>query len=390
MRADRRYLVVSAQQIDPLSWFTGPLVPLAFATVTAVYGGIVAGAGWAQTAVPILQALALVMCVGADVLIHALTRPLRPPISGGLAAIALALSAGGMVVSAIGYAGSDFTVELWWASGAFALTIASLGPYLPVRQLLPLGAGFTVAAAMFTLAVLQPIGDRWGIIGTGIIASYPAVAGLAATVTFSYMVVSKMMPMLESPSRIMVTGQEVRDEAADRVERVTLARLTARAAPFLEQLADAGTVAPADRALAGQLARRLRDELVTQSNLSWLDSIAEGSRLVVVDPDRLARRMNTAQRTTLRALLRAVLDMPATDSRSLMVDLRKGAGGSIAVGVSLDMALPEGTRVMHLAPYYLTLKTAVRDLTVSPDRLGLTFTVAPEPDASRDRGGVAG
>jgi hypothetical protein len=73
-----------------------------------------------------------------------------------------------------------------------------------------------------------------------------------------------------------------------------------------------------------------------------------------------------------------------------MVDLRKGAGGSIAVGVSLDMALPEGTRVMHLAPYYLTLKTAVRDLTVNPDRLGLTFTVAPEPDASRDRGGVAG
>ena len=57
----------------------------------------------------------------------------------------------------------------------------------------------------------------------------------------------------------MVAGREVRDEAAEQIERVTLAQLTARAVPFLESLADSGRVTPASRALAGQIARRLRD-----------------------------------------------------------------------------------------------------------------------------------
>jgi hypothetical protein len=122
----------------------------------------------------------------------------------------------------------------------------------------------------------------------------------------------------------------------------------------------------------------MRDDLVTQSKLSWLDSIASESRLVVVDPDQLARRMNNAQRTALRGMLRAILDIPATDSNSLMVELRKAPDGATAVGVSLDMALPEGTRIMHLAPYYLTLKTAVRDLAIDQDeRLSLTFRMDP-------------
>ena len=64
-----------------------------------------------------------------------------------------------------------------------------------------------------------------------------------------------------------------------------------------------GRSGPAHRALAGQLARRLRDDLVTQSKLSWLDSIARESRLVVVDPDQLARRMNNAQRTGMSGKL---------------------------------------------------------------------------------------
>lgn len=373
-----RYFVMSPQQVDPLSWFTGPLVPLSFGAFTALYGGVVIAATWAQSTWPLLQATALGLCVGADVLIHFATRPLRQPIGWLLAALALTLSAGGMVLSAVGYSGSSFSIELWWAPGALALTIGSLGPYLAVRRLLILCGSCTALAVVASVGALYPMSGRWGTIGTALIACYPPVVALTATATFAYMVVSTMMPMLESPSRILVAGRAVRDEAADLVERVTLARLTARAVPFLEQIADAGRIEPGDRALAGQLARRVRDELVTQSNLSWLDSIASESRLVVVDPDQLARRMNNAQRTALRALLRAILDIPATDAGSLMIELRQGADRSAAVAVSLDMALPEGTRVMHLAPYYLTLKTAVHDLAIDRDKLSLSFSMEPE------------
>jgi hypothetical protein len=134
-------------------------------------------------------------------------------------------------------------------------------------------------------------------------------------------------------------------------------------------------VEPSDRALAGQLARRLRDDLVTQASESWLDTVAGSSRLVVVDPDRLARRMDAAQRTALLAMLRAVLDLPETDAGSLLVELRRSPDGSTAVAVSMDMSLPEGRRIMHLAPYYLTLRTAVADLEFDRDRL--TFRIPP-------------
>ena len=344
MRAGRRYFGLSAQQVDPLSWFTGPLVPLAFAALTALYGGALSIATWPQAGIPLLQPVGLVLCVGADVFIHTATRPLRQPIGWLIGSLALAISTLGMVISAVGYAGSSFAVEQWWASIALAFTIASLAPYLPARTVLVLGASATVVAVAASTAILYPMGGNWGTGGTALIAAYPPLVALAATVAFSYMVVSTMMPMLENPSRIVVATQPSRDDGAKLAERVAVARLTARAAPFLKRIADAGRIEPADRALAGQL----------------------------------ARRMNTAQRTALRALLRAILDIPATDAGSLMVELRKAQDGATAVGVSLDMALPEGTRIMHLAPYYLTLRTAVRDLAIDRDKLSLTFSIEPE------------
>ena len=63
-----------------------------------------------------------------------------------------------------------------------------------------------------------------------------------------------------------------------------------------------------------------------------------------------------------------------------MVELREGPDGGTAVGVSLDMTLPEGTRIMHLAPYYLTLRTAVNDLEINQDTLlKLSFVVPDGP-----------
>jgi hypothetical protein len=186
--------------------------------------------------------------------------------------------------------------------------------------------------------------------------------------------------MLESPSGIVVAGRAERDEAAQRVELVVLAQLTARAAPFIVGVAESGQVSPHDRALAGQLARRLRDDLVTQSSVSWLDSIADRSRLVVIDPERLARRMNYAQRTAVRGLLQAVLDTPGTDNNSLLIELRRAPDGATAVAMSLDIALPEGRRIMHLAPYYLTLKTVAEDLLVG--RSSITFRMSDDDQRS--------
>jgi hypothetical protein len=376
MPSNRRFFETSAQQIDPLSWFTGPLVPVSFTLLGLVYSLTLAAITWNDTDRPWIQLIAAGLCAVSGVLVHSFTRPLRQELHYRTAVLVLVPVTAGMILSAVGYADSGFVVEFWWAPGVLALTIAGLGPYLPVRHVLAVGSATALVAVVVSLAIVHPTTDRWGALGVAAIIAYPPALAIVATAVFSYSVVSTMIDMLESPSRIMVAGQTVKDAAAEHIERVTVARLTARAVPFIEAVATAGCITPADRALAGQLARRLRDELVTQSNLSWLDSVASESRLVVVDPDRRARRMNNAQRTALRGMLQAIVETPGADSGSLMIELRDGADGATAVALSLDMALPEGRRIMHLAPYYLTLGMAVDDLVVERDRLlRLSFTV---------------
>lgn len=378
--ATKRTFLPSARAVDPLSWFTGPLVPVAFSVLALIYGVILAFVTWGATPLPWLQLIAAALCTSTGIAVHFATRPLRRDLGWILGALTLVPVVAGMVVSAAGYAGSGLPVEQWWAPGALGLMIATLRPYVPVRQIVGLGGGATLVAVLVSRAIVHPRQDQWGPLSVAVIVAYPPVLSIIATSVFSYAVVKTMVRMLESPSRLMVPGQALRDEAAEHIERVTIVKLTARAVPFLEGIAAAGRITPADRALAGQLARRLRDELVTQSNLTWLDSIASESRLVVVDPDRLAHRMSSAQRTAMRGMLRAIVDTPGIDSGSLLVELRKAPDGSTAVAMSLDMALPEGRRIMHLAPYYLTLRTAVDDLVIDRETLlKLSFTV-PQND----------
>lgn len=374
MGSPKRVAVTSAQQADPLSWFTGPYLPLAFTGFLFVFGTVATALMWNVSDNPWLQFAGLWLCVLAGLVVHIRTRPLQRPLGWSTSALALTTATLGMVLSALDYRGTDVNLGVWWGPAGPAFVLLSLAPYLPPRKVWVLGLVSAAATVAIGTTILLPSFSTQGPVTLAIVIAYPPLMALAAATVFSYSIVSTILPMLESPSRIMAPGQKVRDEAVAEMEHVTLARLTARAAPFLEHVADAGLVTPADRALAGQLARRLRDDLVTQANESWLDSIAESTRLVVVDPDHLAHHMNNAQRTALLAMLQAILDMPETDTGSLMIELRTAADGATAAAISMDMTLPEGRRIMHLAPYYLTLRTAVDDLYFDRDRL--TFTIS--------------
>jgi hypothetical protein len=372
----RRVPALSASELDPLTWFTGPFVPLVFAGLTLAYGTTLAVITWVQLPTPRLQFVGVLLCTLACLLVHVLTRPLRKPITWRAGAIAVGLGSAGFLMSALGYTNLVFSIELWWAPFGVALVLASLAPYLPARTLALLGLGSIVVTAPLAYVIVRHDVPQWGPASTVLIITSPIVTGIVATTTFSYVVVSRMQPLIEKRSQTLVSAVASRSATVEDAERARLAELTSRAVPFLESMIASGEVTPTDRALAGQLARRLRDDLVTQSNVTWLDSIAASSRLVVIDPERRAVTMKTPQRTALRALLTAILETPGTDAGSLLVELRGADDGSTAVGVSLDMELPEGRRIMHLAPYYLTLGTAVNDLQWSRDRfIKLSFNL---------------
>ena len=374
---DRRFLRLSAQDADPLSWFTGSLVPLVFAGLNVLYGGTFALVTWNASRDPVVQLIGVALCTAACVLIHVLTRPMRRRLGWGGAAIALLIGVAGLVLSAIGYAQTVLSIELWWAPIGLALVIASLGPYLPPRAIVVLGSVVALVGVPIAYLLIRDEVSAWGPIASLLIIASPVVSGTVATVAFSIAVVARTLPLIERRTQAMLSLDAPQGERNVELERERLARLISRAAPFIEGVARSGEVTPADRTLAGQLARRLRDDLVTQSNVSWLDSVAQ-DRLVVVDPDHQAGRMRASQRTALRALIRAVLETPGTDAGSLLVELRAHPDGSTAVGVSLDFELPEGRRIMHLAPYYLALRGSVDDLEWRDDRfLRVTFNLPP-------------
>jgi len=381
---DRRFLRLSAQEVDPLSWFTGSLVPLVFAGLNLVYGGVFAILSWGTSPNPIVQVIGVLMCTSACVLIHVLTRPMRRRIGWPGAIIAVAIATCGFVLSAIGYSGSVLTIEMWWAPFGLALTIGSLAPYLPARVIVTLGAGAALISVPIAFIAIRPEVTAWGPVAIFVIISSPIVSGIVATAAFSIVVVGRTLPLIEKRTQTMLSVDRPRGAITERQERERLARLSSRVVPFIEEIARTGQVSAADRTLAGQFARRLRDDLVTQSNLSWLDTVAP-ERLVVVDPHHRAAKMRAPQRTALRGLIRAILATPGTDAGSLLVELRAHPDGSTVVGVSLDIELPEGRRIMHLAPYYLALRGSVDQLEWKNDRfLRLTFSVPVADPGARD------
>ena len=388
---------VTPQQIDPLSWFTRPLVPVAFAIVAALIGTATIVLQWPLDRYPWLDVAAITLVASACVLIQVRTRPLRPKFGPRQALLPLGLTVAGLALSTVSAMNSEALVQYWWASIGVGCVVAALGPFSTVRQILLYGTALTALTAACGYIAFAPSSDVWPAISVTLIAGCGGVVATVATATFGYEVVSRTQFLLRGPdSDADPDGEAGADpdagaehppsetasnEVARRIERRTLARLGNRVAPFLEGVAEAGEVTAADRALAGQLARKLRSDLVSQVNRTWLDSAALFGRISVVDPDKLADRMNAAQRTALRGLLLSVTNNPGAAAGSLFIELRGQADGSTAVALSLDFSLPEGTRAMLIAPYYLTLQTTVDSLTWDPSRDLLRFQLpAQGPD----------
>jgi hypothetical protein len=358
--------------MDPLSWFLGPLVPLVFGALTALYGSLLAITTASHSANVLLQFVAVAVCVSASVLVYVATRPKRAPLGWGIAIVAILIALCGFQLSTLQYAGGHLPIVQWWAPGGIALLIGSLAPYLSVRRALVLGLAASAAVGLLGVRILVEDSQVWSLFEAVVVLMTSPIVAVAASVTFIGTVVGTTQRLLGArlPAADQSAGSADQgvEDAASAVQQGTLARITVRAAPFLERLAETGTVTAADRALAGQLARRVRDDLVLQAAESWLDSVASERRMVVIDPERRADGMNDAQKTALTALIDAILGTDA-GSNSLLVELRGQENGSTAVGVSMDLELPEGRRTMHLAPYYLTLKTAVVGLTWNDGRL---------------------
>jgi len=373
----RDALRVSPQQIDPLSWITRPWVSLSFALLSLVYGLIATVLIWPVSGKPWMEVCAVLFVFGACLYVQVATRPLRPPFTPARAVIPIGLALIGLALSAWASVSSAVPVHNWWAPVGMGLVIATCAPYSTLPQIASYGTVLTVFTGFACWPAFIGRDDPWTGLSTVVIACSSVILGTVATAIFSFGVVITTQRVLSRAGIPIAEDDAARESAARRAEITTLARLGSRVAPFLDRVADAGEITAEDRALAGQLARRLRSDLVTQANRSWLDSLALGGRIYVVDPHNRADSMNAAQRAALRGLLLTVMDDPATDNGSLFIELRGQHDGSTAVAISIDIDLPEGRRVMMIAPYYVALKATVNEISWDPVHDLLRFRVPP-------------
>lgn len=357
----------SAQQIDPLGWFSGPNLPLFLGVAAVAQGATSILLLWNQWARPELQLIALPLFMMAGGLTSWATRAHRRQFGPAGALPILGLATLGFLISAAGVSAEPTRVEFWWASIAIAMTLAGFAPFSSARQLIAYAAPVLAVVALVAVTVYLPAAGSGHPLGEIVIVVGPVIAAAGAAVVFSTTLVRRTTDLIQSASADRIARARV-DDAVSRRENTTMARMSTRVVPFLRGIASLGHITEADRTLAAQLARVLRADLVNAANRSWLDSVAAESGLVVSDPTHLADRMNEAQRSVLRGLLLAVMDNPVVDRDSLLIELRGQADGSTAVALSLDVDLPEGRRVMMLAPYYLTLKTTVDNLSWADGR----------------------
>jgi hypothetical protein len=367
----------SPQEVDPLSWFAGPKLPLVLSIAGVAQGLVITALYWNHWSSVALQFAAMPFFLAAGWLTGRSTQPQRPQFSPRRAAIILLISTVGLLISAIGTVNSAMPVEQWWPGIALAITLASFAPYSSARQMIFYSIPTVVIVAVVGSIVFTSINKFWPPLGIVVISTGPVLVAALASVVFAHAVVEQTEALLETAAADEEVYSAVDALSAD--ERTGgIARLSARVAPFLEGVADAGVITSGDRALAAQIARGLRTELVTATNRSWLDSVAHQSGIVVSDPGRLANGMNEAQRTALRALIVAATDSSVVDKQTVLIELRAQPDGSTAVALSIDVDLPEGRRLMLLAPYYLTLKTTVDDLSWDDGRsLMLKFRIPP-------------
>jgi len=356
----------SANEVDTLSWLTASLVT---AWVPALIVALGAGAvliGGQGAAAPGFQWAAAILAALATAAIHFAARPARRRFGTATAIVVAVLASSAVLISGWGIArggeGADRELipELWWAPVAVALVVMSLSPFVPGRVFLPAGAmvaGASVLGAAWATEPLAAVSPGAEVV---IAASSPLFALIGGTF-LTRSLIDEVQGWRSGVVDTMV-APPAREKAVAIVDRSTRGALTHEALPFLRAIAEGATVDAATRARAAELAAELRTALVDREGSGWLGAVIARRPVHVTDPHRLADRVSLDQRAAILALIDGVFSDETAGVYAARLELAPGADGQVAVALTLDLELPEGRRTAVLAPYYLTAKSVVRDI----------------------------
>lgn len=356
----------SAHEVDTLSWLTASLVTAWVPVLIVLLGSGAVLVGGQGSDAPGFQWVAIVLAALATASIHFAARPSRRRFGTLTAIIVAVLASSAVLISGwgIGRGGSGparaLIPELWWAPVAVALVVMSLSPFVPGRVFLPAGAMVAGASVLGAALATEPLAALSPGAEVVIAASSPLFALIGGT----FLTRSLIEEVQGWRSGIVgtIVLPSTREDAVSIVDRATHGALSREALPFLRAIADGAPVDAATRARAAELATDLRQALIDREGNGWLGAVIARRAVHVTDPHRVADRVSLDQRAAILALIDGVFSDETAGVYAARLELAPGGDGHVAVALTLDLELPEGRRTAVLAPYYLTAKSVVSDI----------------------------
>jgi hypothetical protein len=353
---------VSPWSTDPISWVTTAAIPVTATVLAVVYSVI------EVIAVPprggALQWLGILLLAASGAIVHVRTRPPRGVLGAPEIMTIFGLLSAATLCSALDHQGVAFSITFWWAPFGVSLVLVAMAPYVRASSIAALAVALVGVVSLIAVVLIVPDDPSWPPVTTALIVVTPVVAGGTVSAVLSGSIVRRLMRWSERPlpGAPAIGPEGIDDRALVRAVDDEISEQLAAAVTFLRTVARRGEVTDRDARRARSLSLELRARLIADASATWLERVVRGHPVDVDDPERLADRLSVSQRTALRAMIDALLAHPESGFVSASFSLRGSVSGDVAVAMRINTTLPEGRRISFLAPYYVSLSAAVRDI----------------------------
>ncbi|WP_166875852.1 hypothetical protein [Salinibacterium sp. ZJ450] len=359
---------LTMQRFDPLSGLSARGMAITVGAFAIVYAGIATWTHRDELRSPEAAWAALGLLVVACTVMVLASDPLRAPYSRSTNLLVLLLGMGAVTLNAV----STWEVLRHprddWGPIVLGLLIVAQSPFRPVKEIVALGL-LSSAVIGLVMAVEYAPGDSQLPHAIEVVVAVTPVLVLTGWASaFTAVMVDALQGWnRRAAGAATALADEWRDPIARSVQQEHVTVLSREVVPYLSTLVARGQLTEADRIEALRIAQTLRSVMVAEVGRSWLASTLAQSGLpdALDDPDGNAERMDTDQRTALRALVVAALHHPGFDPRRFRIVIRAADGSGCVADVAVTIRGPEFTVRSEFAPYFAVLRMVFGDLTVT-------------------------
>lgn len=357
------------QQLDPLGAAAARIPTIGLVAAAFTWAILETLSALPVKGVPSLLALALLLLAAACLLVIRASAPTRAPLGSGTNFAVHALLVVALLVWSIAtWNSADFSQDAWAPLSLGLLTVA-LAPYRPVTELIGAGTLSAVLMSFITFVHAEAAFTEAPPLALAIVAAISVLAlsfGSAAFSAGSIEASERARRRADVASEAL--AEELRDGIVRSVQQDRVTILGNDVAPFFAELLERGRITDSDRDRARLIASSIRGVMIADADRSWLETAMtqevrpEWFAGTVEDPDWLAPKMNSGQRSALRALVVEVSTDPNVAGRFSVTLLQSDQRCHARLAVTTDST--DAALRARYGPCYAVMRGTFSPVTV--------------------------